>query len=84
MLTPEKSLYQGKITSVKVPGKNGQFEVLKGHAAIVSSLIKGEVRIYDMNKKAILIKIEKGFIEVLKDEISLLVKGATMKENTED
>ena len=79
VLTPEKELYTGEIKSVKVPGKTGQFEVLQGHSAIVSSLAKGEVRIYDSANNTIKMHIEKGFIEVLNDEISLLVQGAIMK-----
>ncbi len=77
VLTPEKSLYQGKITSVKVPGKNGQFEVLKGHAAIVSSLRKGQVKIKSEDGNTLIFSIENGFIEVLRDEVSLLVQGYT-------
>lgn len=80
VLTPEKELFKGSINSVKVPGMNGQFEVLKGHSAIVSSLRKGEVRIYDDANNTIKINIEKGFIEVLNNEISLLIQGATMQE----
>ncbi len=79
VLTPEKELFQGAINSVKVPGMNGQFEVLKGHSAIVSSLVKGEVRIYDNANNTIKINIEKGFIEVLNNEISLLVQGAILQ-----
>jgi len=45
VLTPEKEIYNGPITSVKVPGSTGQFEILKGHASIVSSLVEGEVRV---------------------------------------
>lgn len=45
VLTPDKELFQGNITSVKVPGTLGQFQVLKNHAPIVSSLEAGEVHI---------------------------------------
>ena len=75
VLTPEKEVYAGSIKSVKVPGSNGQFEVLNGHAAIVAALSEGEIRIIedDGNKKTF--NIEKGFIEVLKNEVALLVQG---------
>ncbi len=75
VLTPEKEIFSGAITSVKVPGLNGQFEILKNHAPIVSALGDGEVRILvegGENKK---FAIKKGFVEVLKDEVSLLVQG---------
>ncbi len=75
VLTPEKEVYTGSIKSVKVPGTNGQFEVLNGHAAIVAALGEGEVRIIEDNGSKKTFNIEKGFIEVLKNEVALLVQG---------
>lgn len=77
VLTPEREIYNGTVTSVKVPGVSGQFEILKGHAAIVSSLNQGTVRIIDTSNGAKTFTIEKGFVEVLRDEVSLLVTGVT-------
>jgi len=45
VLTPDKTIYEGEVDSVIVPGSKGSFEVLHNHAPIVSSLNKGEVRI---------------------------------------
>ncbi len=75
VLTPEKEIFSGSITSVKVPGKNGQFEILDGHAPIVSALGEGEVRIIDNAGQRVKYQIQKGFIEVLNNEVSLLVQG---------
>jgi len=77
VLTPDKELFAGGIESVKVPGISGQFEILKGHAAIVSALGSGPVRILTTEGSTINYQIEKGFIEVLNDEVSLLVQGLT-------
>lgn len=77
VLTPGKEVYTGEITSVKVPGITGQFEILNGHAAIVSALGVGPVRILTSDGKTINYTIEKGFIEVLNNEVSLLVQGLT-------
>jgi len=77
VLTPEKEIYSGIVKSVKVPGTSGQFEVLDGHAAIVSSLVEGGVRILDEKGAKKEFKIEKGFIEVLGAEVALLVQGVT-------
>ena len=75
VLTPEKEIYQGKITSIKVPGINGQFEILNNHAPIVAALGQGDVRILDNAGEKKIFKIKKGFIEVLKNDISMLVQG---------
>ena len=74
-LTPEKEVFNGKIKSVKVPGTTGQFEVLNGHAPIVAALDKGEVRILDEKGVKTVFNIEKGFIEVLNNEVSLLIQS---------
>jgi len=75
ILTPEKEVYSGLIKSVKVPGTSGQFEILGGHAPIVSSLTEGEIRVLDEGGQRKLYTIERGFVEVLNDEVSLLVRG---------
>jgi F-type H+-transporting ATPase subunit epsilon len=75
VLTPEKEIYNGTIKSVKVPGSNGQFEILAGHASIVSSLMGGEVRIIGESGEKQTMTIEKGFVEVLNNEVALLVTG---------
>lgn len=75
VLTPEKEIYQGQITSVKVPGISGQFEILNNHAPIVAALGQGDVRVIDAKGEKKIFSIKKGFIEVLKNEVSLLVQG---------
>ncbi|MBP7821934.1 MAG: ATP synthase F1 subunit epsilon [Saprospiraceae bacterium] len=75
VLTAEGELYNGVVKSVKVPGTDGQFEVLNNHAPMVASLGKGDVRIIDKDGKKQHISIEKGFLEVLRNEVALLVQG---------
>jgi F-type H+-transporting ATPase subunit epsilon len=94
ILTPEKEIFRGEVTSVKVPGTMGEFQVLPNHAPIVSSLetgavelitAKGSHRFFDEESgsiktaeepdKKMVFRISGGFIEVLKNEISLLVRG---------
>lgn len=75
VLTPDKEIFKGEISSVKVPGTGGEFQVLKNHAPIVSSLSKGKVAITKADGGKLSFSIEKGFIEVLRSEISLLVQG---------
>jgi F-type H+-transporting ATPase subunit epsilon len=76
VLTPDKEIFKGSIRSVQVPGISGMFEVLRNHAPIVSALTAGTVRIILDNGEKSTIDIKKGFIEVLKNEISILVQTA--------
>jgi len=75
VLTPDRQVFSGAIKSIKVPGTKGQFEVLKNHQAIVSSLNAGKVRVILENGEKEIFNIQNGFIEVLNNEISLLVQG---------
>lgn len=45
IISPEAILVSGAVTSVSVPGINGEFQMLKNHAPIVSALGKGNVKI---------------------------------------
>lgn len=46
ILTPECVIFEGEVTSVLLPGKNGDFHIMKNHAAIVSSLVGGKVKLF--------------------------------------
>ena len=75
VLTPDKKIFEGKISRVSVPGTDGEFEVLDNHAPIVSSLGEGNVLINTVdNKTPISLSIQNGFIEVLDNKISLLIQ----------
>ncbi|WP_046757724.1 F0F1 ATP synthase subunit epsilon [Kordia jejudonensis] len=45
IVTPEAMLFSGEVTSITVPGINGEFQMLNGHAPIVSLLGEGNVKI---------------------------------------
>ena len=79
ILTPEKEVFNGNIKSVQVPGSSGKFEVLNGHAPIVSSLSKGIIKVTEESGTQNTYEIEKGFIEVLYNEVSLLIQGLKEK-----
>lgn len=44
IVSPEATLFAGEVTSVTVPGVEGEFQMLRDHAAIVSLLKKGTVK----------------------------------------
>jgi F-type H+-transporting ATPase subunit epsilon len=71
ILTPEKTVFDGEAESVLVPGAAGSFEVLKGHAPILSSLVAGTARVI-ADKKEFHFKIGGGFFEFSHDKGVLL------------
>jgi F-type H+-transporting ATPase subunit epsilon len=71
IITPDKSLYDGKADLVTVPGTSGSIGILNNHAPLVSSLRKGEVKIVLDNNEEFF-KIDGGVVEVLKNSVVVL------------
>jgi F-type H+-transporting ATPase subunit epsilon len=46
ILTPETVIFEGEVKSVLLPGKNGDFQIMKDHAAIVASLVGGKIKLF--------------------------------------
>ena len=45
IITPEMKIFSGEVEAVQLPGLDGLFQVLKGHAPIISALGKGKVKV---------------------------------------
>lgn len=75
VLTPEKEVFSGKVSSVRVPGAVGRFEVKNGHAPIVASLKEGPVNITTESGESLNYNVKRGFIEVINNEVALLLQG---------
>ena len=73
IITPESVLVDEMVDNVTLPGTMGSFQVLKDHAALLSSLTKGNVR-YVSEGKASEIAIRNGFVEVLDNVVSVCVE----------
>jgi F-type H+-transporting ATPase subunit epsilon len=69
IVSPERIEFTGEVESVKVPGTMGNFEILTGHAPIISSLQKGIVE-YDDKQLEVL----GGFVAVQKNQVSICVE----------
>ncbi|TAI47861.1 F0F1 ATP synthase subunit epsilon [Flagellimonas allohymeniacidonis] len=63
IVSPEATLFAGEVTSVTVPGVNGEFQMLENHAPIVSLLQEGDVKV-------------QGDLEIHEDFQSKFTKGA--------
>jgi F-type H+-transporting ATPase subunit epsilon len=45
IITPETKIYSGEATAVQLPGLDGSFQVLNGHAPIISALKAGMIKV---------------------------------------
>ena len=74
IITPEKKLFEGETSMVKVPGAKGSFQMLNMHAPIVSTLDKGEVVIREMNGNELKFSVNGGLVECKNNKIVILVE----------
>lgn len=74
IITPDKKVYSGEVTSVSVPGTNGRFEMLKDHAPIISTLTNGTVKIKDAEGVKTF-EVKGGVVENLKNKIVILAES---------
>ena len=74
IITPDKKIYSGEVTSVSVPGSAGRFQMLKDHAPIISTLLNGKVKIKDKDGVKEF-EVKGGVVENLKNKIIILAEG---------
>lgn len=76
IVTPDKTIYNGEVTLVSVPGVMGSFEILNSHAPIISALGKGQVRIVEDNAEHSeqLFDVESGIVEVKSNKVNVLIE----------
>jgi F-type H+-transporting ATPase subunit epsilon len=75
IVTPDRKVYEGPAAGVQVPGIQGSFEVLENHAALVSALGAGTVRVAKSDGTDYY-DIDGGVIEVLNNQIVILAESA--------
>lgn len=76
LLTPEGSRFEGDVLSVRVPGSNGSFQMLKNHAPIVSSLGLGKITIKQKGAEDLNFAVNGGFIEMSQNQLTILAEKA--------
>ena len=72
--TTKYLLFEGEVKSIKLPGTNGEFEILNNHAPIISTLTKGEIYVTDSENKKQNFSINGGVIEMQKNKIIVLAE----------
>ena len=84
IVSPEKTLYTGDVTSVHLPGSEGSFKILNNHAPIVSTLKNGQIKLkgnFDSKLENLNIlsgseaslEIQSGVVEMKKNKLIILV-----------
>ena len=75
IVSPEETLYEGEVKSVKMQGIDGKFQVLNDHAPLISALSKGEIKIIEEETgEEKVFAINSGLVELAKNEIHILAQ----------
>lgn len=72
IITPSKIIFSGDVHSVTVPGTDGNFQIFKNHAPIISTLEIGLVKIELPDSSTEFFATGGGTIEVMNNKIILL------------
>ncbi len=76
IVTPHGEIFSKDVKSVTLPGKEGEFGVLPGHAALVSLLKTGIIDIEMPDGKHELVAINWGHVNVEESKVTILAEGA--------
>jgi F-type H+-transporting ATPase subunit epsilon len=75
IVTPEKMTFRGVVDEVTIPGTEGEFGVLKGHAPLLSSVDFGELSFLRDHAKT-RYAVHSGYAEVTSSKVTVLVERA--------
>ena len=75
IVSPVKTVFSGKVTSITAPGEIGGFQVLHNHAPLISSLKIGTIKVIDENGSEKLFAISSGILEV-KHNVAIVLADA--------
>ncbi len=78
IITPEKIVYDSsEVTSIVAPGDLGYLGVLADHAPLITSLKSGNLEITDVHGSKNTMVLSGGFMEVLKNTVTILADSIT-------
>ena len=80
LASPARLVFSGAVEQVDVPGAEGDFGVLAGHAPLITELGVGEIT-YKADGMEYHVAIAWGFAEVLPDKVTVLAETAERAEN---
>jgi F-type H+-transporting ATPase subunit epsilon len=80
IVTPERSLASEQVDEVQLPGSEGYFGVLPGHAPLLATLQVGELW-YRIGQEKHYLAVAFGFAEVLPERVTVLAQIAERPED---
>lgn len=75
IVTPEKMAFSGNVEDVTIPGTEGEFGVLRGHEAFLTSVDIGQL-VFTKNNKKTHYAVNTGYAEVTANKVTVLIETA--------
>jgi len=76
IVTPDGVIFDDEVKQVTIPGSEGEFGVLAGHAAVVSLLDAGVMTIERKDNREVSVAINGGYVKVDEEKTLCMVEGA--------
>ena len=74
IITPEKKVFEGEVSEIMVPGSHGRFQMLENHAAIISTLANGTVKVKTTSGIETF-ELKGGVVELLSNKVIILAES---------
>ena len=74
IITPDENLYSGDASSVVAPGIDGSLGILENHAAIITTLAEGQVKLTESNGNDLTFDVKGGVLEVNNNKVIILAE----------
>jgi F-type H+-transporting ATPase subunit epsilon len=80
IVTPSKSIYDDIVKSVTFPGEMGEFQVLFNHAAMISVIAIGKMKIEKEDGNVLFYATSGGTVEVNNNKVLFLAETAELSD----
>jgi len=76
LVSPERLIFSGEVQQVVVPGSEGAFTVLEGHAPMMSTIRPGVIEVFETRDRSNKLFVRGGFADVSDKGLTILAEQA--------
>jgi len=76
IITAEKTIFKGMVTSVTVPTVTGEIGILTGHRPLIGKLDVGGIRLVNEDKSEEIVFVAGGFVQIDDNKVAILADTA--------
>jgi len=84
IVSAEEAIFSGLVEVLVAAGESGDIGIMPGHAALVTSLKPGPVRIKKQNGEEEIFYVSGGFLEVQPNSVTVLADTALRADNIDE